>query len=170
MEKEDEKTPVGPTASPAAVNSQKVGASADSFRAYEQHRGDLEAARRSSAALFDKYTLAGAGGAVALSISILAKLGAKPSWVFILVASWVCLACSAGSVLLNFHLTYLANEEAIETADRSIEKNSADYRRTYTEEPSVRRWERRIKCLNITALATLAVGVLLLLVFAGVNL
>ncbi len=162
--------PVGPTAPPAAVDSQNVGTSADSFSVYVQHRGQLEAARQSSAALFDKYTLAGAGGAAVLSLSILAKVGAKPSCVIILLFSWLCLACSAGSVLLNFHLTCLANEDAIETADRSIKKNSADYRRIYTEEASVRRWERRIKCLNITALVTLALGVLLLLLFAGVNL
>jgi len=88
----------------------------------------------------------------------------------VLLTWWCCLACSAGCVLLNFHFTYLANKKAIETADLNIQNNPEEYRRKYSEDTSVLLWESRIECLNVVALVTLAIGVLLLVAFAWINL
>lgn len=151
MRHDDKETSVGGAVSPEISDQRLAVVSDDGFKAYEEHRSRLETARQSSAALFDKYVLAGAGGALVLSISILGRLGPKPACVPALLASWFCLACSAGCVLLNFHFTYLANKKAIETADRNIQHNPEEYRRKYSQDTSVLLWESRIERLNVVA-------------------
>ncbi len=170
MRHDDKEASVGGAVSPEISDQRLAVVSNDRFKAYEEHRSQLETARQSSAALFDKYVLAGAGGALVLSISILGRLGPKPACVLVLLSSWCCLACSAGCVLLNFHLTYSANKKAIETADQNIRDNPEEYRLKYSEDKSVLRREAQIECLNVVALVTLAIGVLLLLAFAWINL
>lgn len=147
----------------------------DNFKTYCDHHKELENARQESATRFDKYLLAGAGGALALSVSLLGKVGARPVAPCLLLASWFVLAMSAGCVLTNFHLVYVANGKAIALADETIRKESEEvhgYDRRYSEAEPARlgRLKSSIRCLNVAALALLAIGIILLVLFGWYNL
>ena len=147
----------------------------DAIRASHKHYSELcgqwETARLKSAELLDKYILAGAGGALVLSLTMLSVFGKNPVCPVLLLVSWILLALAAGCVLFNLHTTYRANAKEIERADRIIKEHKYDFTAKYNEDrdrdQKLNPW---IDILNWIALFVLAVGVVCLLIFGVLNL
>lgn len=140
------------------------------YKDYCEHRRELSAARTSSASLFDKYVLAGAGGALALSITVLGVVGKKPVHPWCLLVSWCCLASAAACILLNFHLTYQANTAAVDAADSAYAQAPENYRARYLKWEEGCKSMKAIEWLNVAALISIAGGVVFLVIFGGLNL
>ena len=139
------------------------------YEAYCDHRNQLEDARSASASLFDKSVLAGAGGGLALSLTLLGVIGkdAKSPWLILL--AWSLLALAAGTILLNAHLTYRANTKCIEKADKIYEEHPRQYRNQYLQWDKNSKAHKMIECLNVLALIFLVSGVITLIAFGSLN-
>ncbi len=142
-----------------------------SHKQYSEIRIQWEVARRKSVGLFDKYTLAGAGGALVLSLTLLSVFGKSPVCPQFLLFSWFFLASAAACVLFNLRTTYRANTEEIERADRLIKEHKTDFTQKYNEDrlgdPKLNPW---IDYLNWAAMICLFLGVICMLVFGVLNL
>ncbi len=130
-----------------------------------------EHARQKAAELFDKYALAGAGGGLVLSLTLLSVFGKRPVWPWLLLLSWLLLALAAGCVLLNLLMTYQANKAEICRAKNIMKEYSVNFTTEYDKDrandPKLNPWIER---LNVLALMTIILGVICLLVFGGLNL
>jgi ABC-type Fe3+ transport system permease subunit len=123
------------------------------------HLGEQEQQIASS---YDKHLLTLASGALALSIGFVEKVAPHPVWTVLLFAAWAA-----------FGLCILANLLAILFAQESITRHAVLNRCRYEQEPGSfsddNPWERRVGYANWTSLLLFVVGVLLMIVFSGIN-
>ncbi len=140
------------------------------YEAYCVHRDQLEDARSASASLFDKSVLAGAGGGLALSLTLLGVIGKSSKTPWLLLIAWSLLALASGIILFNAHLTYTANTKCIDEADKIYKSHPDEYRNKYLEWDKRSKRHQAIECLNVLALIFLVIGVTILIVFGALNL
>lgn len=140
------------------------------YEAYCDHRTQLEDAQSASASLFDKSVLAGAGGGLALSLTLLGVIGKNSKSPWLLLIAWSLLALAAGIILFNAHLTYTANTKCIDKADKIYEAHPGQYRNKYLEWDKRSKRHRAIDYINVLALISIAAGVIILIVFGALNL
>jgi len=157
------------TAIPAWVQHTDVRATSESvaripYEEYLRQRHAFVDAGQRGRQRLDQLLVAGATGALVLSVTFLERIAPTPVAVSrpLLLAGWVVLLLALGVSMLGFEASSRAFEEGIRSLDRHQQSGLAF-------DPTANRWDRRTALLNRVSLALFFAGIALLVAFAFVN-
>lgn len=133
-------------------------------------RGDYTNRERVASENAEKSLIAGAAGALALSVTFIEKLAPNPSGpsLSVLGVGWLLLLVSLAGSLLSFVLRSHAYRLARESLDAAVLSGQLDL--SNVDMSAVSRSNRSLDRLNHVRLWSLLLGVVLLVVFAFYNL
>lgn len=145
-------------------NSSEDDAVATEYSLYLKTRDDYLARERAAAEKTDQVLLAGAAGALALSLTFLEKIAPHPvtTTKWMLGASWCSLLVSLAGGLLAFELRAQGYALAARKLDEAQDIDKMDMK-------WIRRCNRGLLCLKVVSLIALFAGVALLVLFAFSN-
>ena len=131
--------------------------------AYRDERKLLVDAEREAAATFDKYLIMLSAGTLALSITFLKDIAPKPIGGPYLCTSWAFLALSLFAIMLSF----LGSQHAMRCQRRIIDADALKQKRARGQRNV---WGVAVTFLNWTSVVFFALGIILMVVFASINL
>ena len=128
-----------------------------------QRHAFVEAGQRGRQRL-DQLLVAGATGALVLSVTFLERIAPTPVAASrpLLLVGWVVLLLALGVSMLGFEASSRAFEEGVRSLDRH-QKSGLAY------DPTTNPWDRRTAQLNRVSLVLFFAGIVLLVAFAFVN-
>jgi hypothetical protein len=137
-----------------------LGADGRTYQQYFDERKMLADGERAAAEGFDKTLLTLSAGGIALSVTFVEKLGAAGTFKPVLYASWIMLV---GALLLNIR-AFMKRQTGFK---QSTLMNDERFRngRTLLANP----FGKRAETFNEVAYWFFVAGILLLLLFAGLN-
>ena len=164
------------TSSDCVQQDSKVGVSHELYTAYLDHRRYLIDSEREAARSYDRWLLTLAGGSLGLSMAfakdIAPKTGAE-GWGWLLLA-WLALVCAIALGLVCIYMSQKAHEDSLQHLDDTLQEfaakgNDAGFWARFREEDKDGRSALWVGRLNLISAAAFVVGVLLLCVFAYLN-
>jgi hypothetical protein len=129
----------------------------------QQRQAFVEAGQRGRQRL-DQLLIAGATGALVLSVTFLEKIAPKPSLASrpFLFGGWTVLLLALGLSMLGYEASCRAFEAGIRGLDRQLETGQP-------YDPTTNTWDRRTNWFNRASLISFFLGIALLVGFAFVN-
>lgn len=130
-----------------------------------EERKSLLSSQSEQAKSFDKWILTLAGGTFGLSLIFIYQIAPHPKSTGYLVTAWGFFTVSILFTLLSFLLSQEAHHKYIEVVSKLINRETA---RDEKLPPNV--YRRITKGLNYSSMTAFLIGVVFLIVFAGLNL
>lgn len=132
------------------------------YDTYLSHRTVLIDTARESTRSFDKTAITVASGALALSVGFISDVVDSMEWQCLLWVSWFALILSILAILVSFLTSRKALNCRIDEWDDKFHNRKSSNRSEC--------WSQATSTLNLAAIGLLVLGIIGLVLFAGINL